>query len=509
MWDVIVIGSGISGLTAAAALSRSGQKVLLLEQHWLAGGLTQSFKREQWHFATGVHYLTGLAEEDGAGGQFRRMLAWLSGDALRFAQLANPYDYVRVGDFSFGIAHPQARFKADLIERFPAERDAIERWFEEIDRAIASSHLLLAERGMPRWLAMAARFWKAAEVDHFARRTVAQALEGITDPYLRTVLGARGANYGAAAEDVPLLEHALICGAYNSGAFYPVGGPAVFAKALVPIIESSGGKVVLGADVTAIDLTSGHVSGVTYRRGNQDVTEQARHVISTMGIANTLARLPADTAPDWRGAAEKLSPGPGYVALYLGFSDDIAASGASSANNWHYETPQDIGRYWENPAEQDSPGLFVTFPSLKDPAHQGPPTSEVLALCDTAAFAQFMEADPTARDAAYAPFKAAIEARMVAQFRRLWPQLGDRIAFQELSTPLSQRRFVRTPMGAMYGLEMSGDRIRSHALSVRTPVPGLLLAGQDVTGAGVQPSAISGLLAAAAIRPELFRHLNG
>jgi all-trans-retinol 13,14-reductase len=61
----------------------------------------------------------------------------------------------------------------------------------------------------------------------------------------------------------------------------------------------------------------------------------------------------------------------------------------------------------------------------------------------------------------------------------------------------------------MYGLEMSEERLTSTALRVRTPVPGLLLAGQDVMGAGVQPSGISGLLAAAAVEPTLFRLMSG
>ena len=73
----------------------------------------------------------------------------------------------------------------------------------------------------------------------------------------------------------------------------------------------------------------------------------------------------------------------------------------------------------------------------------------------------------------------------------------------------SRRRFVHTPLGSMYGLEVSAARLESGALRIHTPVPGLLLAGQDVTGAGVQPSAISGMLAAAAIKPSLFRHING
>jgi phytoene dehydrogenase-like protein len=47
MWDTIVIGSGISGLVAAAALAKRGRRVLGLEQHHTAGGLTQTFTRQR------------------------------------------------------------------------------------------------------------------------------------------------------------------------------------------------------------------------------------------------------------------------------------------------------------------------------------------------------------------------------------------------------------------------------------------------------------------------------
>jgi all-trans-retinol 13,14-reductase len=60
----------------------------------------------------------------------------------------------------------------------------------------------------------------------------------------------------------------------------------------------------------------------------------------------------------------------------------------------------------------------------------------------------------------------------------------------------------------MYGIEMTPQRLSSRALNVRTPLPGLLLAGQDVSGAGIQASCMSGMLAAAALVPSLLRQLG-
>ena len=64
VWDAIVIGSGIGGMAAGAALSRVGHKVLLLEQHQTLGGLTHSFSRDGFTWDVGMHYLGGMSPQD-------------------------------------------------------------------------------------------------------------------------------------------------------------------------------------------------------------------------------------------------------------------------------------------------------------------------------------------------------------------------------------------------------------------------------------------------------------
>lgn len=489
MWDTIVIGSGISGLTAAAALARAGQRVLVLEQHWVAGGLTQTFKRNDWTFAPGVHYISGVDVSQGTSGMFLRLLQWLSGGEegtgpFAFVPLANPYDIVRVGEFEFGIAHPAERFEADLIARFPEEKAAIAAWFRATAKAAAAGEMAVIRRGLPRWFGGLVDLWKGRNSTRYMQLSVHEALAPLHDPLLRTVLGARIGDYGATTHDAPFLEHALVTGSYNGGAFYPVGGPAVFARNLIPTVRVTGGKVVLGADVTAIEVAEGRVVGVIYNRGKVVHREAARNVISTIGVHNTLARLPTVIAPQWREAVGALKPGPACFTLYLGFEGEISGVGASSANVWLYETVQGIERLWEDPTSEDAPALFASFPSLKDPAHHGKHTGEVIAFCSDTAFAPLMgRDDPLARDPDYAEIKAQIEMRLLAQFTRHWPALAQRIAFHELSTPLTQRRFVRTTKGSTYGLSMDAERLKSSALAVRTPIRGLLLAGQDVVGA--------------------------
>ena len=58
--DVVVVGAGIAGLTAAALLAREGLAVTLLEAHYQCGGCAGSFRRGPWNFDVGATQVAGL-----------------------------------------------------------------------------------------------------------------------------------------------------------------------------------------------------------------------------------------------------------------------------------------------------------------------------------------------------------------------------------------------------------------------------------------------------------------
>jgi all-trans-retinol 13,14-reductase len=87
--------------------------------------------------------------------------------------------------------------------------------------------------------------------------------------------------------------------------------------------------------------------------------------------------------------------------------------------------------------------------------------------------------DSFIRTVSYETTKARIGENLLAQFKLHFPRLAPLIDFHETSTPLSQSSFVQADHGAIYGLEMSAERMGHKTLRIRTPVPGLLLVGQD------------------------------
>lgn len=504
--DAIVVGSGIGGLAAAAALAKCGRRVLVLEQHFQLGGLAQTFHRREYTFATGLHYVGGVGEGTGPENQFGRMLRWLTEGQLRFASVGSPYDIVRLPGFEFHVEAPRAAYVERLKATFANEAEAIDRYFDACDDAQKASVALFAAKAVPAPIAMFVRWFNAKRLQRALGTTTVDAVRGMRDARLAALLTARWGDYGIPPAQSPFAIHALVTGSYFNGAYYPVGGPARFAEALGECIRAAGGELRTRAAVSEISVIDGRATGVRLANGE---AIDAPVVVSAMGAHNTVATLPESVAPDWRRDVESLRSGVSYVALYLGFRGDIRAHGATAANVWVYES-NDIGRVWERPADEGAPSLYVSFPSLKDPAHQDPErhTAEVIAVCRWEPFSAWSASAPRHRPENYEATKILIGENLVAQFKRHFPRLAPLIDFHEVSTPLSQASFVQADHGAMYGLEMTAERMVHRALRVRTPVPGLLLAGQDAVSPGIQGAFMGGLMGAASIEPRLWRHMR-
>ena len=506
-FDAIVIGSGIGGLGCAAALSRFGHRVAVFEQHDVPGGFTHTFERDGYAWDVGVHYLGQV----GPGQPMRRLLEWLSEGRIDFASMGAVYDIVRLADGTrFEFARPRDALEANLREAFPHAADDIDRFLAALNEARGSATTPFQQRAMPAALGRAVGWWKREGVHRWWERTLAEVLEEtVRDTRLRDVLSAQWGDHGGRPADVSFAVHAMILEHFLEGAWYPVGGAGAFAHGLIPTVEEAGGTVRTSAPVTRILVEDGKTCGVELRDGSR---HRAPLVISDVGAHNTVARLLPPELRDspWAQEIEALRPSVCHVGLYLGLEGDVEAAGATRANHWIYET-SDISAVWDDPFEQSrAPALFVSFPSLKDPAHvRGPGrhTAEMVAWTDWKVFEPWVDTAWGNRPDDYLALRTSLEESLLAQFAAHFPGLAPMVRVRVLSTPLSTMHFTGHREGAVYGLETTPRRFASRALDVRTPVPGLLLAGQDVVMPGVTGALMGGVLAAAVAEPRVFMHL--
>jgi all-trans-retinol 13,14-reductase len=508
-YKAIIIGSGMGGLACAAALAKQGHRVQVLEQHSVAGGLTQTFRRKGFTWDVGLHYLG----EMGPGGSARKFLDWLSGGSIRMAPVGDVYDIVHFpDDFEIAFASPAEALKHNLKEAFPGSSREVDAFFTLLGEARRTSPAPFRLRALPRPLAWVYSLWAGRTVRKFCGRTIDEVLEGLVrDPRLRAVLTAQWGDHGGRPVEGSFCMHAMIMNHFLDGAFYPEGGSRVFADALVPVIEGAGGEVRVKSPVQEILVSGGRASGVRLVDGSE---QEAGNIVSAIGARDTVLRLVPGHVRDtaWARDILSLKPSKGHLCLYLGFEGDIASAGATKANHWFYETWDVNAAVWQSPAETEAaPALFVSFPSLKDPLHDAGEnqrhTGEVATWVDWEAFSKWEESTFGRRPPDYKEVKNSLEEKMLAQFRKYFPGLASMLVCHELSTPLSTLHFVRRQQGASYGLGVTPERFLSRSLKAKTPLAGLYLAGQDVTTPGVTGAMMGGVLAAAAIDPRIFRRL--
>src|SRR5208283_1016460 len=226
-YDAIVIGSGIGGLACACALTRTGHEVLVLERHFVAGGLTQTFSRNGYTWDVGIHYLGEMGPQETG----RRVLDWLAGGEIEFASFGPVYDTMHFPDrYEFQFARPAEALRRALKERFPSSIGDIEAYFEAITDAAACGRAIFSGRAMPALLAKIVRVWNGRAIERWWNRSTEQVLqELVRDPKLRAVLAGQRPDYGPDPRIASFGIHATVTRHYFEGAYYPVRGGRAFA----------------------------------------------------------------------------------------------------------------------------------------------------------------------------------------------------------------------------------------------------------------------------------------
>lgn len=488
-FDAIVIGSGMGGLSfASLATQLFGKRVLVLEQHWQAGGFTHAFRREGWRWDVGLHYLGGLAP----GGAPRRLFDLITGGAVSLAPLPARYDVIHAGADSYGVPGDLAKMEAELARRFPNEAAGLARYFGLARRIQRGLGTALYAASAPAWLGLPLRLAHGRVLRLARRETAAVIAECVRDPALRHILSARWGDYGVPPGESAFGYHALILGSYAEGAWYPQGGGSAIARAVTGIVRAGGGAVRLNTKVRRILTDKGRAIGVEVEdaHGRREAL-RAPLVVSNAGAERTAALAEL--------AAPPLARSPSAVTIYLGLADDPRGLGIDGANHW-FVLPGAAGERLasvEHMLSDAPPMAFVSFSSVVDAA-AARHSAQVMMLTDSAAFAAWQGTGWRARGEADAALKDALAAAAVARLDRAFPGFAALVAWREVSTPLTVERFTGHPAGSIYGAAVTPARLAAR-IGARTPLRGLLLTGADICTPGVQGAMMGGVFAAAAL----------
>ncbi|NIA24692.1 MAG: FAD-dependent oxidoreductase [Gammaproteobacteria bacterium] len=500
--NVVVIGAGLGGLSAAAHLARAGLGVTVLEHHSVPGGYAHEFKRDDFRFEVALHALDGA----GPGGWLYPILEELGID-LPMTRL-DPLYQAHYPDIHITVPADLAEYQAQLRSLFPGEREGIDSLVEALRRVShdVARYTLDRQHGerpapfemLERYPAMARAF----------SQTWSELLEGhIRDARLTTIFSTLWGYLGLPPSRVSAGLFALAWNSYHvGGGYYPVGGSQALSRAFEDVITRHAGEILYRQTVNGIVVRDGTAVAVTTERG---LTVDADVVISNASPVDTMRFLGTDVLPDDYVQDRRADvPSLSTLVLYLGLDRDIRAEGWNAHEAFLSETFDTDADYAAAMSGDFSKASMV----IADYTHTDPgcaPAGKSVVAMLTLAPWEYADTWGTGgdlvgyrRNPRYRALKRAAADILLARAERLIPGLQDSIEVMEIATPLTNHRYGLATRGSIYGREQTVDNLLVR-ISPKTPIPNVFLTGAWISGGGMSTAIASGRTAAEIVASRL------
>lgn len=505
-YDVIIIGSGVGGLTSASILAQQGKSVLVLEKHYIAGGLTHTYKRLGVEWDTGVHYVGEVHE---TSNPFRILFDYITNSQLHWDQMPALYDRIVFPDRDYTFVSGRENFRSHLKESFSIKKDcqAIDAYMQLLSDVGKAGRNFCQAQSLPLWSGSLPFNLLRRAPKRFYNTTTYSALSKLTsNQKLIGVLCGQYGNYGLPPKQSSFFTHALVAKHYLEGGNFPQGGSQEISKNIINVIEKNGGAIRLKSEVKEILLKGNKAHGVELASG-EVIT--APVVISSCGAHNTFLRLlPENTLPaDLYKSVQATRYTTGYFSLNVAINGNSQRLGLPRENHWiypSYDHDENVQRFFANQSAE-LPIAYISFASSKDSKwNEHSPeksTINILGVSSYKWFEQWACKKSRAKDNEYQELKSQISSRYLEKLFGIVPSLKNHLDRCESATPLTMQKYCNYQHGEAYGLEPTPARFNQRWLRAQTPIKGLYLTGQDILFAGVCGALMSGAITALCVSP--------
>jgi phytoene dehydrogenase-like protein len=493
-WDVIIVGAGVGGLTAAAMLVKAGLHVLVLERNPHPGGTAYVYKRKGYTFPMGpLGFSTPSIVKDA--------LSELDGGDLKLLQIQYR---IKAFDLDIPLSLPFPRMIEELSRLFPSEGKAVKQFFKDMEEIVSAMKF----PGIDPNRSILEKASEQSALEH---------LYGlINDWRLRRVLGSIGTREPYSS--LPLLA-AMWSLMGKEGIWYPMGGMRSLCERLVHTVigcqenHRGVGEIRLGTEVKEIRVEKDKVLGVTLNDGTRI---DSAAVISNADYKTTFIKLIDSKAvtDEWYRTVLNARQTGSIFQVCLGVdASRVDLSSFKEADRLIYKRSQgdsseelDWGADEINPEDLAGQELEVSLLSRNDRT-LGPEGAEVIVIRTEADYSHFTKYRTGwgERLPEYQDCKIRLGKALIREVENLVPGLDKASFITDIATPLTFEEQGGRSGGAVAGwswdYEDSQDYLPREL--VRTPIKGLYMAGYQAFSTlfmgGVPTAMESGKRAAQAV----------
>ena len=499
-FDTIIIGSGVGGLATAICLARAGQKVLVLEQHYVPGGWSHSFTLNGQRFSPGVHYV-GFMDEGQSTNELYRGLG-IANDMVFFRMNKNGYEHCMINNETFDLPAGVENLNTVLAARFPKEEKNIRKYLTLVQRVTYELQLIPKLTGW--WQKITVPF-RTKHFGKFALFPLKKVIGWhIKDPLLKAVLNIQCGDHGLPPNRACFPVHCSVMSHYFDGGFYPMGGGGGIVKAMTNSIKRNGGEIRVKQDVVKILIENKKAVGIQLKNGDKII---AKYIVSNADPSITYLNLigKEHLSSKLIKKLEKTKYSVTSLILFLTLEIDVTKFGVDSGNIWMMKDENDDANFDDlmnnDIAEGDSfPAVFISCTTIKDPVSFNGRyhNFEVVTYVNYDKMQAFNGLEDYHNED-YKAFKLKVINKLMNNIEKIIPGAKQSIIQAELGTPKTNEFYVNSTRGNVYGTEKTLDQVGPFSYKNKAEIENLYLCGASTLSHGVGGATHSGVAAAATI----------